>query len=335
MAKIDLPETTVERIYSGYEARQRASSPRPHLGASEIGKECERALWYGFRWVQRASFPGRILRLFSTGNLEETRLVNDLQAIGVEIHPFDLKTGRQFSFSLFGGHFGGSLDGIARGFVEAPATWHLVEFKTHNDSSFKKLVKEGVRGAKPEHFFQMQSYMGMSHERGQKQVPKLKRAFYFAVNKNTDDIYAERVEYDSEIYEHVQTRAARVIFAPRPLPQIATDSKAFCCKFCNFHSLCWTGPEDDEFKLPAVNCRTCCHVTPRREGGWLCEKHNKVLSAEEQELGCGKHLFVPSLLPWTIIDGDDAENFIVYDDGHGEKLVNKGGGRIEKWTTRS
>jgi hypothetical protein len=332
MVALDLPESTVEKIYAGYEARQRASSPRPHLGASEVGKECERALWYGFRWVQRASFPGRILRLFSTGNLEETRLVNDLQAIGIEIHPFELKTGRQFSFSLFGGHFGGSLDAIARGFVEAPTAWHLVEFKTHNDSSFKKLVKEGVRGAKPEHFFQIQSYMGMSHEKGQDQVPKLKRAFYFAVNKNTDDIFGERLEYQPEIYEHVQTRAARIIFSQVPMPKIAKDPKAFCCKFCNYHTICH-GVGDD-MQLPAANCRTCCHVTVQQEGGWLCEKHHKVLSADEQELGCGKHLFIPALLPWKLIDADDEKNYIVYDTGNGANMINRGGGRLEEWKTK-
>ena len=46
-------------------------SPRPmtafaHLGASIIGKDCERALWYDFRWVTRWAFTGRMLRLFDT-----------------------------------------------------------------------------------------------------------------------------------------------------------------------------------------------------------------------------------------------------------------------------
>ena len=44
---------TREAIFSGYEA-DASDGFRSHLGASLIGKECERALWYDFRWVTRS-----------------------------------------------------------------------------------------------------------------------------------------------------------------------------------------------------------------------------------------------------------------------------------------
>ena len=36
---------------------------RSHMGASGIGKDCARAIWYSFRWFTRPQFEGRILRL--------------------------------------------------------------------------------------------------------------------------------------------------------------------------------------------------------------------------------------------------------------------------------
>ena len=81
----DPPTPTLSAIYAAYEA-ERGDGFREHLGASLIGKSCERALWYDFRWVTRARFPGRILRLFETGQLEEARLVRNLQHLRLNGH---------------------------------------------------------------------------------------------------------------------------------------------------------------------------------------------------------------------------------------------------------
>jgi hypothetical protein len=61
---------TREAIFAAYEADAHQGF-RLHLGASLIGKPCERSLWYDFRWTTVAQHPGRLLRLFETGQLEE------------------------------------------------------------------------------------------------------------------------------------------------------------------------------------------------------------------------------------------------------------------------
>ena len=142
----DLPEPptpTLSAIYASFEARQ-GDGFRDHLGASLIGKSCARALWYDFRWATPARHTGRILRLFETGQLEEARLVRDLRATGATVLEVDPETGRQFRVEAHGGHFGGSLDAVALGLLEAPKTWHVVEFKTHSAKSFAELVGKGV-----------------------------------------------------------------------------------------------------------------------------------------------------------------------------------------------
>ena len=153
-----LPTPTLTAIYGAYE-HQQGDGFRDHLGASLIGKSCARALWYDFRWATPARFEGRMLRLFETGQIEEARLVRNLRATGATVLEVDPATGKQFRVSAHGGHFGGSLDGAAIGLLEAPATWHVVEFKTHSSKSFADLTAKGVQASKPRHAAQMQIYM--------------------------------------------------------------------------------------------------------------------------------------------------------------------------------
>jgi hypothetical protein len=134
--------TTATAIVQWYE--KKVDGPRPHLGASEIGKPCDRALWYSFRWVTKKNFPGRIKRLFDTGFREEVRFLEELRGIGAEVYDCDPDTKQQHRFSAIGGHFGGSCDAIGRGFPEAPKSWAIVEFKTHGAKSFKDLAAKGV-----------------------------------------------------------------------------------------------------------------------------------------------------------------------------------------------
>jgi hypothetical protein len=79
-----------EKILASWEARQ--SPPRPHLGASQIGNDCNRALWYSFRWAVWPHFDGRTLRLFDRGQREEAVFVEELRRIGARASSFPLPT---------------------------------------------------------------------------------------------------------------------------------------------------------------------------------------------------------------------------------------------------
>jgi hypothetical protein len=62
--------------------------PRPHLGASVVGKPCDRAMVYGFRHAVRKKTEGRMLRLFNRGHLEEIRICAWLRMVGMEVREF-------------------------------------------------------------------------------------------------------------------------------------------------------------------------------------------------------------------------------------------------------
>ena len=73
----------------------------------------------------------------------------------------DPDSGDQWRVSAVNGHFGGSLDGVAKGLPEAPKSPAILEMKTHNEKSFKELMSKGVKNAKPQHYAQMTVYMGL------------------------------------------------------------------------------------------------------------------------------------------------------------------------------
>lgn len=170
---------TVAAIYAWHKAKGDAEPQRGYLGASIIGHDCDRYLWYTFRACVKRDFSGRIYRLFQTGNLAESRFVAELEGIGCEVVSHD-EAGKQIEVLAIGGHFSGHLDGMALGVPEAPKSWHVCEFKTHNDKSFGALQKAGVQKSKPLHYAQMMVYMGLT---------KVDRALYLAMNKDTDEIY--------------------------------------------------------------------------------------------------------------------------------------------------
>lgn len=287
---------------------------RLHLGASILGNDCMRSLWYTFRWCTDKRHTGRLLRLFDRGQEEEARFVRDLRMAGVTVQEVHPKTGRQFSFKDAGGHVGGSMDGKGIGLLESPEKWHVLEFKTHSDASFLKLSL-GVKEAKPLHYAQMQIYMYWSG---------INRAFYMAVNKNDDSLYTERVKYDMKFADRLIRRAYQVVEAQRPLEGIAGSTIEFQCNFCDHKDTC-SGQTP-----PAINCRTCLHSTPEMDGNgsWSCSKYNILIQPDQQRLGCSSHVFIPDLVNWLdakAVDASQEDNWVEYQDGAGKVFRNGDG----------
>jgi len=293
---------TIKAIYEWHE-KMEASQDGPHrgrLGASIIGKPCDRELWYSFRQLYKREFNGRILRLFETGHLEEDRFVRELRGIGCTVHPIDPETGEQFEFTAIGGHFVCHPDAVALGIKEAPQTWHSIEIKTmggterHLSKDFNKVKNEGVKLAKPVHYAQMQVSMGLSG---------MRRAAYLCKKKATDEIHLERVKYDAECFNALMDRAKRIIIANSPLERCASRPDDFRCRFCDAFQLCW-GTGKVAVPIPSKTCRSCCHSTPEIDDGegwarWSCAKHNKDLSLADQNAACRDHLLLPGLVSFA------------------------------------
>lgn len=304
-----MPESkhsTASKIYEWYAAKPQ--DHRDHLGASLIGHECDRYLWMTFRWAAKPEFEGRILRLFNTGVREEDRIHKELRGIGVDLYVEE--NGKQITCRDETGHFGGSVDGVGKGFPEAPKAWAVLECKTHSAKSFADLQKKGVKESKPRHYAQMQVYMGLL---------KLERALYFAVNKDTDELHTEWVHFEESDFDALLARAKRTIEATEPPPKLSDDPAYWQCKGCDFYAQC------HQQRVALANCRTCCHASPVAKGGWHCGLHNKKLTGQEQREGCGQHIFIPPLVPFgKPIDGGEAH--VVYEHVETGRMFTNGAG---------
>ena len=292
----------IEEIYRSYQAL-RGYPHRPHLGASQIGNSCERALWYQFHWADHATFDGRLLRLFDTGHREEVRLVEDLRRVGATVYERDEVTGQQWRFERFGGHFGLSLDGVCD--MPDQSDVMTLEFKTMNDKAFKLMAQNGLKKAKPVYWAQVQVGMHMSG---------IGRCLFMAVNKNTDDIYAEIVQPDGSASDLID-KAERIVFAEKPLVKLAESEDWYECKFCEFAAICHRD------KLPETNCRTCAHSTAERDGTWSCAARGISLDIATQQLGCDQHVFNPALINMEVHDA--GEGWVEYVNSDGEIVRNE------------
>lgn len=268
---------------------------RPHLGASIIGRECGKALWYSFRWATKPDHSARLLRLFARGQREEEVFTALLRAAGITVVTHDPNSGEQYRFKT--GHFGGSLDAACVGLPDAPKTWHLVEYKTSSEKLFNTLVKDGVQQAKPEHVAQMQVYMAWSG---------MTRALYMAVCKNTDRLHLERIDYDKAAADALFAKAKSIINAAEPPAGISERPDWYQCKCCDHHAVCHTTA------APLPTCRSCAHSTPVDNGTWACEKYRNTLSVAAQKAACPSHLFIPSLLANWAKPLDATENDVQY-----------------------
>lgn len=230
---------------------------RNHLGASLIGRECDFYLWATYRWLKLEHHIARMKRLFNRGHEEEIRLIRWLTQAGWQISAKD-EQGNQYRISAHNEHFGGSLDGRAF----PPATWPIKgplisEFKTHNDKSFAKLTKEGVKKSKPEHYVQMCVY-GVGYG--------ITLGLYVAANKNDDDIHYEFVELDHNVGREAIARGGYIIAQQLPPRKVSNTPTDYRCKMCHFAGICHYAEQ------PEKNCRSCRHAKPVDGGRWTCDK---------------------------------------------------------------
>lgn len=253
--------------------------PRRHLGMSILGRKCPREIWYSFRWAYTVQHTGRMLRLFDRGRIEEPRFIRYLELIGATVLDEDPATGKQWHAEFFGGHLGGSGDGILTGLEQFDLPGRgLGEFKTHNDKSFKKLESDGVFKSKPEHYVQMQLYMHSFD---------LKWALYCAVNKNDDDLYFEVIFLDERLAAGYIERARDIILSAHPPDRISNDPTWWECKFCEFREVCHKG------QSMRPSCRTCTSSSPTPDGRWACSKFSAIIPMAFEPEGCEQWTEIP------------------------------------------
>jgi hypothetical protein len=136
------------------------------------------------------------------------------------------------------------------------------------------------------HWIQMNTYMGWTG---------YERALYAAVNKDTDELYFERVKFDALEFAKTQAKAEAIIFATLPPSRLSDDPAYYKCKMCDHREVC------HGIRVPKKSCRTCVHATPTKngDGSWHCAKYDIAPTHDQQLTGCLAHLPLPPLLQYA------------------------------------
>lgn len=303
--------------------------PRPHLGASAIGKECRLDLWHSFRWSTPATFDAETHLRFLDGHRSEDVMAQYLWMAGVELYTKG-RDGNQFGFKALGGHFAGSMDGLIKNGVP----WHkrkadetVWEHKSVNDKKFKKLAelvkKHGNNAHKlalkewdEVYFAQAQVYMMMSGAN---------HHWLTCSTAGCRDFTAVLTTYVPEYAEAMLLKAEGVISSHITPEKTFKDASFFKAKFLNNYDVIYRG------KMPKPNFRNSLFAFPvidenRTDAAWLDEYLGREVLPEQQFMEMPHHLFNPSLLkswavPTAMEDGQHIR-WVQYETDTGQTFYN-------------
>jgi hypothetical protein len=205
---------------------------RRYLGMSQIGQPCARRIWLDWKGCPKTGMgdPGKMHRIFAMGHHIEAMLKEILAEAGYEIE------GEQLEFEDFGGQFRGHCDGIIRGVTSKP---HILEIKSASTHNFEKMRKLSVVKAKPEYEAQIQLYMGYA---------KLERGLFVVMNKNSQELYTERVHFSGEIFERCRSRARAILESQGP-----PEKDEGHCYYCDY--------QGESCDTAGRSCQSCRHNT--------------------------------------------------------------------------
>lgn len=297
-----------ERVYNEPE-------PRWHLGASEIGHECSRYLWYKFRWFRHEYFSARNGRLFNRGHREEARMQEFLRETGFELRSDTPQVLHHHpeSDSYFYGYTFNPGDDLVSDVTDSPQHQSLAAQRNIQKLQERISDHQGHFGGSLDDMAFNLKYelphpvlcefktsgtgarkFGDLLERGvrlakpvhwaQMCVYGFKRALNFAIymciNKNDDDLHIEFVELDHNLGSLMVQRAGDIIWSQLPPERCSSNPAYWLCKFCVMRGPCW------QQELPNKNCRSCRFAKPDKDAQWYCGKYQNIIPRDFVPKGC-------------------------------------------------
>jgi len=210
-------------------AFQKPEERRNYIGASSIGRSCNRAIWYEFRGAQRPEIPPSLQRIFDTGKQLEGMILNYIELAGLSITRAVAKNNFLYledtELPIFQGH----CDAILH-ISELESA--IVEIKTANNSSFNQFVKHGLIKWSESYYSQIQAYMGMS---------SYHKAVILVINKDNAELHHEWVTFNELHYEQLRNKARMISKATIEPERINKSPLYFICNRCQYKSVCHNG----------------------------------------------------------------------------------------------
>lgn len=304
----------LQQIDQIIEQEANSEPPRDYLGLSGLGRECGRALWYGFRHAKKSSRPASLIRAAQDGFAGEKLMIERFKMVdGVKLE----FTGKdQLEFSDLSGFLAGHPDGLISGISPNIEQYHIWEHKQCQESKFNKLVKlvdgnesTALKGWDYTYYCQAMLYCYYS---------ELDSHMLTCSTPGGRATISCQTESNTDLALQLIEKAKNIIFSDAAPQRINNSPSFYLCKWCEFSDICHTKTE-----VPQLNCRTCLHSTPETHGGWSCAKHDIDIDENFEHVGCDKHLYLPDILNEKAVESDGIS--VTYADGR----VNFEGGRVE------
>ncbi|WP_027252017.1 hypothetical protein [Photobacterium halotolerans] len=288
-------------------AAQDRPTPRPHLGASQIGNECRADLWHGWRWNVKAEFDAETHLRFLDGHRSEDVMADYLRKAGVKLST-GTANGDQHRVSMFGGHFAGSLDGIILGGVP----WHhdkdersVWEHKAVNEKKFKKLIeldqKKGLDALvewDEVYYAQGQIYMLLKG---------INTHWLTCSTPGCRDFTAVMTKLNRDYAQAMLAKAENIITSFNIPPRAFAKPDFYKAKFLNSYDILYRD------KIPAPNHRNSIFANPlhsedRKDGAWRDDYTKRIVPVSEQDIAPLHHLYIPDLIPFADCVEIDGQN---------------------------
>ncbi len=281
---------------------------RTHLGASLIGRNCKRYLWYVFRWCKHVAHDGRRQRLFNRGHREEARFVEWLEGVGFKVW-FENREGfwyhpesDSYGLSTDGNLPDGLCDWItaehpnyrehvatakARG-LEFPQ-YRISDVNGHFGGSLDGIAefppgwginepvllefKTSGTGSKFTKLTENKMPVEKPDHFAQTSTYGFKYSFryvlYLCINKNDDDLHVEIAKLDHNLGQQMIAKANQIIGSQTPPPKLSETPTFIDCRLCDMKDICHQGASIER------NCRSCVHATPVENAQWHCAIHSE------------------------------------------------------------
>lgn len=193
---------------------------RDYIGASIIGSDCLRKIWYELKGFKGEGISPKTRRIWAVGKHLEGLIIDWLENAGMSVSESQMDLISEF-MPYFKGHY----DGL----ICVNKTTSILEIKTAKDASFNIFVKKGLKVWNNQYYAQIQSYMGMSG---------ILSAYILVMNKDNAELSDELVLFDLEFYEKLRQKAAMIYGTHIAPPKINGSPLFYQCKLCKFNKVC-------------------------------------------------------------------------------------------------
>lgn len=221
----------VKMIYDSIKVKE-YEQRRDYLGASIIGRQCSRSIWYEYHGENSKAPSPTLTTIFEVGRRLEGLLIDYVEMTGIKVerplHSNDYLFCQDKEIPELQGH----MDAILH---LNPGQKAVLEIKTTNAASFIKFKTKGLKHWDNTYYAQLITYMGMSN---------IDQGVLLAMNKDTSELHHEWITFDQTMYNELKTKALVIVSSNEEPPKINSSPLYYLCNRCKFIKLCHYNKEN-------------------------------------------------------------------------------------------